>query len=581
VTGEALYAIGTLATWVGWGFAFFTLVQLMRLGTRAPGLDRTRTIGSITASAITAAAFLFVAFVTSRGTADETAATEGASVPLVWIVMPFWGWAALVCSVVALARVLQTFLALNREQVKASLGAGAVWIVAAAVFFLVYRYVGGTVELLRGAIRMQTTVAIILALLAIGATAAMILAGRASRTRGYSKAVVTHVALIVGSIIFGLPFAWLVITSFKEDRDMASPHGLVWIPKVQEKRPYFDPSDPRFETRFEGKKVEATLIERLPDGQLKLDVFKPMAMRGITFTARESEVKEVPKQVEVVTAVHEGRPIEGMVVEEMEDGRRRVSLLEPAEMQGQILVFAPAEVEPVRHVGLRWQNYPEALEFLPPETNRGLVYLKNTLIIVILSVIGTILSSSVVAYAFSRMRFPGKGPLFVLLLSTMMLPAAVTLLPQFLIFRSLGWIDTLYPLWVPAFFASAFNVFLLRQFFMTIPMEFEEAARIDGASYIKTFWSVMLPQIKPALAVVAIWTFMGAWNNFMGPLIYINSPENMPIAYALQLFRGDRINEPGLLMAFTTLAIIPVVALFFFAQRYFIEGVQLSGLGGR
>jgi len=196
-------------------------------------------------------------------------------------------------------------------------------------------------------------------------------------------------------------------------------------------------------------------------------------------------------------------------------------------------------------------------------------------------VLGTILSSSIVAYAFSRMRFPGRDALFAVLLSTMMLPGAVTLMPQFLIFRSLGWIDTLYPLWVPAFFASAFNVFLLRQFFKGIPMELEDAAKIDGCSYLRTFWTVMLPQIKPALAVIAVWTFMGAWNNFMGPLIYVNSPENMPLSYALQLFQGDRGAEPGLLMAFATLCIVPVLTVFFFAQRYFIEGVTLSGLGGR
>jgi len=211
----------------------------------------------------------------------------------------------------------------------------------------------------------------------------------------------------------------------------------------------------------------------------------------------------------------------------------------------------------------------------------GLVYLKNTLILVILSVVGTILSSSIVAYAFSRLKFPGRDLLFGLLLATMMLPGAVTLLPQFLIFRSLGWIDSLYPLWVPAFFASAFNVFLLRQFFKGIPMELEDAAKIDGCSYFRSFWNIMLPQIKPALAVIAIWTVLGAWNNFMGPLIYVNSPENMPISYALQLFHGDRSGEPGYLMAFATLTILPVLALFFFAQKYFIEGVTLSGMGGR
>jgi multiple sugar transport system permease protein len=167
------------------------------------------------------------------------------------------------------------------------------------------------------------------------------------------------------------------------------------------------------------------------------------------------------------------------------------------------------------------------------------------------------------------------------LLSTMMLPGAVTLLPQFLIFRQLGWVDTLMPLWVKAFFASAFNVFLLGQFFRTIPMELEDAAKIDGSGYLTTFWRVMMPQIKPALAVIAIWTFVAAWNDFQGPLVYINSPENMPISYATQLYLGERGAEPGLMMAFVTMSMLPVLLLFFFAQRYFIEGVTLSGLGGR
>ena len=186
-----------------------------------------------------------------------------------------------------------------------------------------------------------------------------------------------------------------------------------------------------------------------------------------------------------------------------------------------------------------------------------------------------------VAYAFARINFPGREFMFKLVLSTMMLPGAVTLLPQFLIFRSLGWINTLLPIWVPTFFASAFNIFLLRQFFKSIPGELEDAAKIDGCNHPKILRLVMVPQIKPALAVIAVWTFMGAWNNFMGPLIYLSSPENMPLSYALQLFNGVRVGEPGLLMAFTTLTILPVLALFFFAQKYFVEGVTLSGLGGR
>ena len=228
-----------------------------------------------------------------------------------------------------------------------------------------------------------------------------------------------------------------------------------------------------------------------------------------------------------------------------------------------------------------WHNYPDALAFLPPEMHGGLVPLENTLIIAVMSVIGTVLSSSLVAFGFARVRFPGRDWLFGLLLATMMLPDAVTMMPRFLIFRQLHWVDTLLPLWVPAFFASAFNVFLLRQFFLGIPQELEDAARIDGCGPLGIYWRIMLPLVKPALAAVTLMTFLGAWKDFLNPLIYISSPEKMPLSYALQLFNSAHGSQPGLLMAATTLVMVPVVLLFFFTQRFFIEGVSLSGLGGR
>ena len=228
-----------------------------------------------------------------------------------------------------------------------------------------------------------------------------------------------------------------------------------------------------------------------------------------------------------------------------------------------------------------WRNYPDALQFLPAGSGYGLLNLGNTLVIAIMSVIGTVLSSSFVAYGFARMRWPGKDWLFGVLLATMMLPDAVTMMPRFLIFRQLHWIDTLLPLWVPSFFASAFSVFLLRQFFMGIPQELEDAAKIDGCGPFTTWWRVMMPLVKPALAAVTIMTFLGAWKDFLGPLIYISSPEKMPLSYVLQLYNAAHGGEPGLLMAATTLVVLPVIVLFFFTQRYFIEGVSFTGLGGR
>ncbi|MEZ0324816.1 MAG: carbohydrate ABC transporter permease, partial [Fimbriimonas sp.] len=476
----------------------------------------------------------------------------------------------------------QAWLALNDTERNGRLGAAAIWAGACMVFLvLFFRDKENKVEILSGSIALSMQSAIAIVLIAAAAIIAMTLSARWAAGRGATRTLASQAALIAGSFVFGLPFAFLVITSFKEDRDMSSPKGIVWVPRVQETVPYFNKKNPLYATTVEGTEIQAKVIERKPGGIVRVEVELPRALGGRTYETSEDKLKEIPRDSNVVTGTLASQTIKGMVVEDLEDGSQRVKVLEPPALKDQEHVFKPGETEPVRHIGLRTRNYPEALSFLPPETNSGLVYLKNTLLIVIFSVVGTILSSSIVAYAFSRMKFPGRNALFMLLLSTMMLPAAVTMLPQFLIFRTLGWVDTLYPLWVPAFFASAFNVFLLRQFFMQIPMELEDASKIDGASYLKTFWSVMLPQIKPALAVIAIWTFMGAWNNFMGPLIYINSPENMPLSYALQLFQGDRGNEPGFLMAFATLTIIPVLLLFFFAQRYFIEGVTLSGMGGR
>ncbi len=576
---EILFAIGTLAAWIG-AFAGLRAVYLvLQLVFRTPGTDGVRLRGALIASSLTAALGFIVAGSTPFDPGREVG--EGIRVPLVWIYMPFFGWAVAASVVMIALRMIQAFLALSQIERVERLKAAGAWTVFGIVSAFGANATGVQATLFRGVVPVSVSWLAGTVFLAVAAMAAMVSAARFTSGRGVSKAIATHSALVVGSFVFGLPFAWLVITSFKEDRDMASANGIVWVPRVQIEVPYNDPDDPLLVTQHEGRRVETSIIERRSDGMLILDIVKPAALRGVTLERRTDEVTEIPKMIPLVSQVQDGETVMGKVIKELDDGRRRVEVLEPASRKGEVFESNPGDLEPVRKIGLRTRNYSDALEFLPPETQMGLVYLKNTLLIVVLSVLGTLGSSAIVAYAFSRLRFPGKNVLFMVLLSTMMLPGAVTLLPTFLIFRAFGMIDTLYPIWIPAFFASAFNVFLLRQFFMTIPMELEDAAKIDGCSYLRTFWQVMLPQVKPALAVIAIWTFMGAWNNFMGPLIYVNSPENMPIAYALQLFQGDRGTEPGMLMAMATMSMLPVLALFFFAQRYFIEGVTLSGLGGR
>jgi multiple sugar transport system permease protein len=196
--------------------------------------------------------------------------------------------------------------------------------------------------------------------------------------------------------------------------------------------------------------------------------------------------------------------------------------------------------------------------------------------------IGVLFSASLAGFGFARMRFPGRGPLFILVLATMMLPEIVTQIPSYLLFRTVGWIDTFLPLIVPAFLGGgAFNIFLCRQFFLSIPVELDEAARIDGASTWQIYTRVILPLSQPVLATVAVFTFMNNWNAFLGPLIYLNSLENMTLAVGLRAFQGLRGTEWNLMMAAAAVMMIPVLIVFFAAQRYFIEGIVTSGFGGR
>lgn len=558
MNAAALFAVGTLLTWFGYAAALRTAAQAVRGQLSSAGIW-----------AIAAGILLFAGSQITKGSSLD--------VPLIWPVMPFAAWAVLVSVCASIGRAIQALGSLNPQEKNARIRQVLVWVAACAAFIAWFRLVpDAKIEILKGAIPLSPPAGLALVFLAIGSLVAMVVTARAARTRALAKGFATHLALLVGSVIFALPLAWLVITSFKEDIDMSSPNGIVWIPRVTETVPYLSPTDPHYATRFEGEDVQGTIMERRPDGSVKLDIDRPMSMRGITVETRFAALTQVPIDVPLVTVRMDGKPTSGKVVEQLADGHMRVEA-----PNGRQQVYAPADVTPVRKVGLRLQNYPDALDYLPPEAKRGVTYVQNTLIIVVLTLIGTVLSSSLVAYAFSRMRFPGRDALFTVLLSTMMLPAAVTKLPQFMIFREIGWIDTLYPLWVPAFCGSAFNIFMLRQFFRQIPVELEDAAKIDGAGYLGTFWRVMMPQIKPAIAVIAILTFVGTWNDFLNPLIYINSPEKMTISYAVQLYASDRINEPGLLTAFTTMSIIPVILLFFFAQRYFIEGVTLTGMGGR
>jgi ABC-type glycerol-3-phosphate transport system permease component len=237
-------------------------------------------------------------------------------------------------------------------------------------------------------------------------------------------------------------------------------------------------------------------------------------------------------------------------------------------------------IEHAAPVAATWRKFVNNYLTAYRASGQGFTYLRNSLYLVVLRVIGQVLSCSMVAYAFARLRWPGRDAIFLLLLATMMLPHQVTMVPTFVIFKHLGWYNTLRALWAPSFLGAAFFIFMLRQFMRSLPAELEEAARIDGCGFFGIYWRIILPLVKPALAAVAVFTFMGTWNDFMGPLIYISDQRLYPLSLGLFDFRTQHGADYGMLMAASTLMTLPVIAIFFLAQRYFIQGVTLTGMKG-
>ncbi|HFM5587698.1 TPA: carbohydrate ABC transporter permease [Enterococcus faecium] len=219
-----------------------------------------------------------------------------------------------------------------------------------------------------------------------------------------------------------------------------------------------------------------------------------------------------------------------------------------------------------------WENYLDTIAAFPFWR-----YARNTLFITVLVVIGNVLSNSFIAYGFAKLDFPGKKLMFALVLSTMMIPGFVTMIPQYVLFSKIGWVVTYLPLIVPSFFGNAFNIFLMRQFYLSINNELIEAAEIDGANHLYIWSHLMLPLTKPALITIAINSFNAAWNDFLGPLLYIQDQEKYTLQIGLQVFQNQATTQWNYLMAGATLVLIPTILLFFFAQRYFIEGMDLTG----
>jgi len=224
-----------------------------------------------------------------------------------------------------------------------------------------------------------------------------------------------------------------------------------------------------------------------------------------------------------------------------------------------------------------WANYPLAFTQVPT-----LLFLRNTLFISLTSLVGELLTCSLAAFGFARLRFPGRNIFFTLMLSTLMLPYFVTMIPLFVLFRTVHWINTFYPLVVPAFFGgSPIFIFLLRQFFLTLPTELDDAAKIDGAGFFRIWWSVLMPLVRPALATVSILSLVYHWNDFVAPLVYLNSQNKFTLALGIFLFQGQYRTYFNQTMAYATMMTLPIILVFFFFQKYFIQGISMTGLTGR
>ena len=236
---------------------------------------------------------------------------------------------------------------------------------------------------------------------------------------------------------------------------------------------------------------------------------------------------------------------------------------------GEVYIFPPTWIPKQ----ILWSNYLKAVTTIP-----FFLYLWNTAYITLASIVGKVISITLVAFAFARLQWRGRDAVFLLMLSTMMLPPHITLIPQFILFKYWGWIDTFKPLIVPAFFGGPWLTFLVRQYFMTLPRELDDAARIDGCSSFGVYSRIIMPMAKPAILIVIIYVFNGTWNEFLLPLVFLQSPENFTLALGLRMFQGESSTSWNLLMAASLLTMLPVIVLFFFSQRMFIQGIVFTGV---
>ncbi|MDQ3005035.1 MAG: carbohydrate ABC transporter permease [Chloroflexota bacterium] len=340
-----------------------------------------------------------------------------------------------------------------------------------------------------------------------------------SSTKGHEflfKGLITLI-LASGAVLILIPFMYMISTSLKDPAQIRSDSTSI-IPRKPKTTKVNGKNEPLYRVTLNGQTQELALIKKIPNG---LGQFVDPAQPDMFYELKLSEQKQLYR------------------------------------------------------LDIHWENYPEAVTAMPFWR-----YLGNTLIVTFVGMFGMLFSSSLVAYGFSRFRARWLNVLFLLLLSTIMLPSQVRLIPVYILFNKLGWVNTLLPLIIPQFFANAYDVFLLRQFFMTIPLELDDAAKIDGANPLQVLMYIILPQARPALVSVGIFHFLYAWNDFYEPLIFLHTRENWTLAVGLQTFDAIYTINTHLIMAVSVLMIVPPILLFFFSQKIFTQGVVFSGIKG-
>ena len=349
---------------------------------------------------------------------------------------------------------------------------------------------------------------------------------RRKRIRDFFKGLFSHTIINFVGLFFLVPFIWMLVTSVKSDQDVFHTPPR-WLPYDNVTVNVNGQSLPLYNVKTESGAKELALLK----------IVEGMG----TFVDPQNPTRELQYEIQ--------------------QGTTKIA-------------------EPIMHISFRWRNFPDAMArgSRPGVGASFWVYFKNSLIIAFFTILGTLLSNTPVAYAFARINFPGRDVLFIIVLATLMLPYQVTIIPLYLFFNDyLHWGNTFLPLLIPAFFANAWDVFLLRQFFKTIPEEMCDAARVDGASEWQIFTRIVLPLSVPVLATVTVFTFLYAWNDFTGPLLFLSSPDKFTMALGLRDFQGQRTMVWNQLMAASAMFTIPIIIAFFFAQKTFIQGIKLTG----